>query len=496
MVKPARAHATLALATWLIATPVHGNFCASLVFLAESEQPPLSAIDQTYLKLLDGLGSRLTIETLEKMKGRDPFEIPEQPGTDLDALRKNLSELKRMLEKKEWLDESVSRRLSALVEARVAATKVGGARVAAETKQAQRTTFALPDEVHHHLVDPSGRWVVSFDNSYGGYLNGRVIDLQTRRVSPFQSPPLVDGGDAFSGKMNFSASKNDLLLMTQNEQFVSVPFKDGVLDWKEAKVKGHPAVSRTNDGPEADGRFAFGRRDVALGAIYRQDLTTFKTMEIQIPGIGIEAVQHPTNGRVAGSQTKLNAYGQVPGSDRIWVHKTVTEKHPTLGHSVVHHEIVETYELKKKSLFFSSRVAVNPVVMLSKPSGSHLKILWTEQGELLIEGGKKWEKWTSPEKSQLLFDGSLQKLSLEPQALVMPGSQLRGNVLVQLFKEPFNTSKRWVRTVDLNTGKILLETEAPGDVETVQITPDYRTFLFGSRTGIHLMPHLPGNETP
>jgi len=457
-----------------------GPFCTSFAFLADSEEAPLPLIEKAYLGLLES-GAPLSPATLEKMKG-DPFAVPEQADADFHTLRKNLAELKRMLEAKHWLDESVTKYVSSLLEARLRGMDVAADNQAVVNVQTGRTIFPLPGDLHHVTVDPSGRQLISVDQSSGAYLTGRVIDLDSGKLSPFRSEAIIEGGDAFYGKMGFSSSKQELFLMTQNEIFISVPFKDGALQWSRAKPKGNAYVLRTNEGPDTDGRYAFGRDALANGKIYRQSLKNFKRTSIDIPGIGDP-----------GPHVKLEAYGQVPGSERIWVSKTIATAIPE-KFTVETRSVVETYELKRKSIFSSALEAVKPIVALSKPAHSHVYVHWTDKGELVVKDGPRIEKWIHSEKSEVLFDSLKQKPSLEPEALVS-NWKIQGNVYVELLRDQFNSPKRWVRTIDLTTGNVLSETEAPSGSDSVQLTPDGKQFIFASSTAIHLMPHVPA-KTP
>ena len=80
--------------------------------LAGDSKPDAELITGTYEKLLSTLGGRVTTATWEKLAtSADPFGLPEQPGADLGGLRKNMRELKKLLEAKGWLVPEIRTRL-------------------------------------------------------------------------------------------------------------------------------------------------------------------------------------------------------------------------------------------------------------------------------------------------------------------------------------------------------------------------------------------------
>jgi len=266
-------------------------------------------ITEAHAALVNQLGSRLSPDTLDKwITGENPFAFPEQAGTDLAALRKNLFELERMVEIKGWNTPTIRKALLA----RLAQRRLEQTVAEAKTKQLDDHLWldyetAFPSR--QPLKDsPNGKWLVSIDTEpsmQGTKKTLVVLDTTTKKVEliPWGLPEAKGKSEHFE----FSLDGTELLVPEAGKKsLMRLPLVDGKPEWTKVTYITHEGAAEKETSPlllSNSGNFAYSY-DQGDGPI-RFDLKNNGSLQINI-------------GEFEQGRGHAQEWGPVPGTDELY----------------------------------------------------------------------------------------------------------------------------------------------------------------------------------
>jgi len=253
--------------------------------LAAGDGNSVEASTATYDRLLDKLGGTLTPPTLKKLlESADPFQVPEQPGTNLDSLRKHLTDWKGLLEKRGWNTLEVRQALLRRVTARTGAVEeqvtITEQRLSEGWSDFEMkiNDFANPA----HVMSRDGRYVAIFNIPEDffvkpGGIEMMLTDRVTGKTLPYPVPEFTD----LHGRFTFDPSGSHLYFFSEKQIITAVPMKNGVPQWdqRESFDKGVLGGPLKMPLPGENPRYVFSENKTAL---QRVDLITKEVTKVDL----------------------------------------------------------------------------------------------------------------------------------------------------------------------------------------------------------------------
>ncbi len=291
-------------------------FCSGFAALSDSA-PPEALILQTYGDLVAELGGRGLSPEVRRAwaESNKPFTVPQNEARDLDVLQHKLKQFEKMLRGKGWVTPEVTQRLLARLvseanDADVAVKKIEQVATLNDTGWEVHAEEATEMPVSFH---PSSRWMLmpvhtNPREKTPPHTVGTLFDTQARKENRYQT------NDADLRAGTFVQQGDAVLFGGAFHTARLVPFKNGVLDFKSAKVIGDPAGSK-GQANQLEKVQLTKDPNVVLAAgptkrLFRFDLAKGDRIEVDVPKF-FEAEGMPF--------MQILDWGVVPGTDKIFI---------------------------------------------------------------------------------------------------------------------------------------------------------------------------------
>ena len=269
----------------------------------------------TYRNLFETLGAgRVSPETFQKMiEAENPFELPEQAGTDLQVLARRLKDFERLLENSRGdatvIREQIRAELKKMETAAVRAADRHDSALGILGTADQ--TFAFPPN--------SGRPTFNRDGTWGATNQGNSLHLfdMASKKSSVESIP----GDIPTESVRFSPDGSAMFFSSANDAYVHfVPFADGKLDWANKKGFMQSGINGTIQWAQATGSpnqilFSCDRTAVAHLLDTRENVAKPVNLDAFVQGLPRPRLR-ASRGKI---RNKVRRFGAVPNSATLYL---------------------------------------------------------------------------------------------------------------------------------------------------------------------------------
>ncbi len=226
---------------------------STLGALSDDPEVRLHLIEDTFERLIDSAGEKISPEALRAMaESDDPFR-PVEGDADLLALGRRLADFKGMLEEKGWLNPNVRNRLRARLKARadgVSRAEDSRRRTIAETAQADYF-IEVSSTSPTYDFSPDGKLAildVPSNSVRPGPVRLQIVDIATKATHSDVHDP---GVSHLYGKMRFLSDPARLEIHTgksTKEGMLTVPLTGLIPNW--AKASSGPSPSQPSSLPK------------------------------------------------------------------------------------------------------------------------------------------------------------------------------------------------------------------------------------------------------
>ncbi len=419
----------------------------------------------TYENLFDTLGGQANAETLRKMAANNPFEVPDQNGTDLGTIKKHLKEFEALITRRGWNTPGVREKLVASLDSRARNTGQGKQAVDRAGKDLW-SDFDVPTEfwIPAHAVSPDGNWLAILDLPEENFSRTGALfhltNLNTRQTKTYSYP--AEPAEKMNGRIAFTPDGNSVVLFTEDKRARQVPLVDHVPDWTHLKKLNDYLMLATSPrrmGSSENQSYVYSETN---NPIRRTHLQTHRTERADVTDEMFES------GKYIARRS-----GSVGTTDSAYVH-------------------LENKRVNAKLVAFDfgpDGKPLNPRTLAQWSNGLGLEVVyWNKANEPITQLGMDFYEWPTPTKPKLLYQPSGNGRGPEPlrnyRQFEGDGS---GSTIVMML---ILGDKRWAEVFDLEKKRVTASFALPDHTDKIQLTPDGKRLIVKIKNQTRVMNYL------